>query len=310
LVLDVFSKRNRPQSAEPLVRDVLPEGFRIQASRILQRALGSKEIIGFGGEFFEETHDVWRIVHDQVAEEHGLHHLTGGSGNKRKDCVAYLCRVEAVAKALDLIEVGIRAAERIVPQIPSWLHPDLGITESAEDAIGELNARFGEHNLGYQYLGGQIVRVDSEYLHKEVSEPALQLLHAHGFDGPEEEFRSAHDHFRHGRLKEATVDALKAFESVMKAICDARKWSYDPRAQAKDLIAVVLNEGLIPEYLQTEISGLRNLLEASVPTVRNKMGGHGQGATTKPMPPHLAAYALHSAASNIVLLIQAHQALK
>jgi hypothetical protein len=105
------------------------------------------------------------------------------------------------------------------------------------------------------------------------------------------------------------VEALKAFESTMKAICDARRWKYE-RNTAKDLIAVVLKEGLIPEYLQTEIAGLRNLLEASVPTVRNKTSGHGQGSTPKPMPPHLAAYALHSAASNIVLLIQAHEALR
>jgi hypothetical protein len=66
---------------------------------------------------------------------------------------------------------------------------------------------------------------------------------------------------------------------------------------------------LIPQYLETYFSGLRQVLEAGVPTVRNKTSGHGQGATPTHVPEHLAAYVLHLAASNIVMLIEAHKAL-
>jgi len=313
VITDVFSKRNRTPSGEPLVRDVLPQVFRVQVAHIMLRALGDNdegERLGQGGIGTREVPYLWGYIHDRLAEEHGLFRLAERSGGRRADCIRYLCDVKDVDKALDVIELSFRTAQEVVPRVPHYLWFSLEITQKPEDAVSDLNARFGEHNLGYRYVDGQIVRLDSEYLHQEVSEPALQLLHAHGFDGPEEEFRSAHEHFRHGRLKEAVVDALKAFESVMKAICDAQKWVYSAKATASELITVVLKEGLIPEYLQTEIAGLRNLLEASVPVVRNKGAGHGQGATSKPMPAHLAAYALHSAASNIVLLIQAHQALK
>jgi len=306
VILNLFSKRNRQKPTEPLVRDVLPNEFRVQVSHIMLRALGANDL---GSRLSGDGVDVWRFIHDRVAEEHGLFRLDNNDDRPRVSCLTYLCGIKNVAHALDLIELSFRAVERLVPEIPLHLCPSLEITQRAEDAVSDLNVRFGEHNLGYRYVDGQIVRLDSEYLHAEVSEPALQLLHAHEFAGAEEEFRAAHAHFRHGRLKEAAVEALKAFESTMKAICDARRWKYE-RNTAKDLIAVVLKEGLIPEYLQTEIAGLRNLLEASVPTVRNKTSGHGQGSTPKPMPPHLAAYALHSAASNIVLLIQAHEALR
>jgi hypothetical protein len=50
-----------------------------------------------------------------------------------------------------------------------------------------------------------------------------------------------------------------------------------------------------------------DLLEGGLPTVRNKNAGHGQGPTPVSVPDYLVAYALHMAAANIVLLIQAHR---
>ena len=47
-----------------------------------------------------------------------------------------------------------------------------------------------------------------------------------------------------------------------------------------------------------------------MPTVRNRMGGHGQGKDRKQVPTHFAAFALHLAASNIVFLVESHVAKK
>ena len=57
---------------------------------------------------------------------------------------------------------------------------------------------------------------------------------------------------------------------------------------------------------------LRSVLESGLPTVRNKTkgSGHGQGKELINIPGHLAAYALHLAASNIVLLVEAHKSVK
>ena len=62
--------------------------------------------------------------------------------------------------------------------------------------------------------------------------------------------------------------------------------------------------------LASHFSGLRSVLESGLPTVRNKQGGHGQGENPVVIPSYLAAYALHLAASNIVMLLEAHKALK
>ena len=106
------------------------------------------------------------------------------------------------------------------------------------------------------------------------------------------------------------VEALKAFESTMKTICDKNGWSYPGGATAKTLVKTVLENGLVPKYMESHLPGLRNTLEAGLPTARNKKNsGHGQGLLRRDIPGYLAGYALHLAATNIVFLVEAHEAL-
>jgi hypothetical protein len=64
--------------------------------------------------------------------------------------------------------------------------------------------------------------------------------------------------------------------------------------------------------MQSHFTALRSTLESGLPTVRNRggRGGHGQGSDVVDVPDYLAAYCLHLAATNIVLLIEAHNASK
>lgn len=112
-----------------------------------------------------------------------------------------------------------------------------------------------------------------------------------------------------GRDKEAVAEALKAFESTMKAICKSRGWSYPPNATAKPLIEIMFNKRLIPAELQAHFGGLRSAMESGLPTISNRTSRHGQGPDPRAIPPHFVAYALNLAASNIVFLLEAHKAL-
>ena len=185
-----------------------------------------------------------------------------------------------------------------------------GITLTPDRAIENLNLRFREHNIGYQYLDGLVIRMDSKFAHEEIVKPALSLLNGAGFDGPAEEFLKAFEHRSHGRNKEAINEALKAFESTIKAICLARNWPVPSTLTASGLIAVVFERDLIPPELSAQFGSLRGLLESGIPTIRNRTSGHGQGAVPVDVPAHLVAYALHLAASNIIFLVEAHKALK
>jgi hypothetical protein len=147
------------------------------------------------------------------------------------------------------------------------------------------------------------MRTESEVLHAEVAVPALQLLHDARFSGPAEEFLDAHRKYLAGDNKDAVQAALKAFESTMKSICDDRSWKYSDRATAKELIGILMREGLIPPMLQTQFASLEQLLASGLPTLRNRTKGvgHGQGKARQTVENHLVAYSLHIAGSNIVV---------
>nr|WP_225225336.1 hypothetical protein [Komarekiella delphini-convector] len=169
--------------------------------------------------------------------------------------------------------------------------------------------RFREHGVGYQHESGEIIRVDSQIIHAEVVKPVLHLLSDPRFQGANEEFLQAHEHHRHGRYKECLVDCLKAFESTMKIICNTQGWIYQPTDGAKKLIDVCFQNNLIPSYLQTQFTSLKQNLESGVPAVRNKNGGHGQGSQQINVPQYFAAYQLHMTASTILFLLEAEKAL-
>lgn len=173
----------------------------------------------------------------------------------------------------------------------------------------ELNHRFKEHGVGYEYSEDQIIRIDSQLIHSEVVKPALRLLSESGFEGAHHEFLAAHEHFRHRRYKEALNEALKAFESTIKVIADVRGWAINRGDTANKLVKACMDNGLFPSYYESHLSALSNLLVGGVPSIRNKEAGHGQGAVVKAIDPHIVAYTLHMTASAIVLFVQSYKAM-
>lgn len=103
---------------------------------------------------------------------------------------------------------------------------------------------------------------------------------------------------------------LKAFESTMKAICDTRSWPYDAKATSKKLIDICYSNNLIPSFWHQHMAALRSLLEGGVPTGRNKLSGHGQGAVPTVVPDYIVSYILHMTGAAIVFLVKAEQELK
>jgi AbiJ N-terminal domain 4 len=228
---------------------------------------------------------------------------------KNQRCLAYMLTA-STDDALSIIELSFLVIDREVRAKYDYLPAECGVTQHPDEAIEELNHRFKEHAIGYQYVDGILMRIDSQFLHAEIVKPALSLLSAKGFEGPAAEFIQAFDHYRHGRNKEAVAEALKSFESTMKSICAARKWQHSPSATAKQLMDVIFDKGLIPAMLGAHFSSLRAAMESGLPTLRNKTSGHGQGPSPVELPSHFVAYALHLAAANIVFLVEAHKALK
>ena len=326
-VSDIFAKRKQriENAGKPVIYlyDQLPGPFRVQVAHILRGAIGSP--FDFNGPPYADPIYLtkvqwWSEIHDTLAREIGVFDLVTPKGpfgqeDRMAHCFQFVLGGEDVDLVLSLIEFSFglidttvrefvqqELSRRGLPAIGA-----MGISQLPDDAIQELNHRFREHAIGYQYQGGQIVRVDSQYLHAETVEPAISLLYNEGFEGALQEFLNAHKHYRERNNKEAIREASNAFESTLKTICDRRQWSYLQNPSASHLIKAVFDNHLISTEMQSHFNGLQAVLASGVPTIRNNYAGHGQGSEPVAIPDHLAAYALHLTASNIVFLVNAHK---
>jgi hypothetical protein len=308
---------------DPFQYDILPEAFRNQVIHIWEKTIGAFNKPSYRGGPIERArsqsmadhsfpNQAWKEMYDTFIEERGVSHLTTKGDNPFEQFKSYLLTadtdgaLEAIALTFRMINL-MRPGSRLRFDEAEYAISNMSL--SADAAIDRLNQRFREHGLGYQFVEGQVVRVDSGYMHAQATKPAMTILHEERFEGASQEFSSAHEHYREGRFKEAIVDALKAFESTMKTICEERNWAYSSTAQAKDLIKVVFDKGLVPSSLLSHFTALRSVMESGLPTVRNKTSGHGQGSTPLEVPEYLAAYALQLAAANILLMVNAHKSM-
>lgn len=283
-IIDIFSKRQkriRGEAPDVYQYDNIPHQLRVQVIQILN-------------DTNDRDYYVYERIHKVLSREYGVFTLSTRITRAyayNESVQDFFLSVSDVEKALDVIELLCQQLDRL---------------NSHED-INEINYRFREHGVGYQYESGQIIRIDSQFIHSEVVKPAMSMLSAKMYEGANAEFLSAHAHYRSRRYGDCLNECLKAFESCMKAICDKRKWSYAEEYTASRLIKIIFEHGLISSFMQSHFSGLRSTLESGVPTARNQLAAHGQGSKEVNVPEYIAAYAIHLTASNILLLANADE---
>jgi hypothetical protein len=304
-IYEIFSKRQkqiRGEVPDVYEYEIIPYELRVQIVHIWKDVLRTATS-GTYGTTYDHAHRAYSTFHNVLCREYGMFRLGNASEYIYQSVHNFFIRVKETEKALDVVEVSFQYIDKDVRDNPNgYFHPLI----SPDDAINELNHRFRERRIGYQYESGMIVKIESHIMHAEVVKPALIFLSDPMYKGANEEFLKAHEHYRKGGYKECLNECLKAFESCLKIICKKRRWHYDEKkAAAKDLIQIVFDNGLIPSFMQSHFSGLKTTLESGLPTVRNRQSGHGQGSGQVVVPEYIAGYALHLTASNILLLAKA-----
>jgi hypothetical protein len=305
-IFDLFSKRQkrlRGEVPDVYVYDEIPQHFRVQIIHII------KDVVGKDNYGYEWASNSYKFIHETLCREYGVFQLKEYANSDYEAIYDYFLKCDDHERVIDIIEVSFKCIDIYTRKNEYRWNTKTKI--STDEAIKELNGRFKEHGIGYQFESNEIIRVDSNFLHSETVKPVLQLLRSGKlFKGANDEFLKAHEHYRHTRHKECLNECLKAFESVMKAICDKRKWKYNQNDTAKKLISVCFDNHLIHSYLQSQFTSLRSLLESGTPTVRNKLSGHGQGTQSTKVPSYVSSYALHLTAANILFLAECDKNLK
>jgi hypothetical protein len=309
---EIFSKRKsallKQSSADVYKYDYVPKPLRIQIMHVWHEAIGNPNVTR-AVHVTETYHEIVQILRKEWA----VTALTPSNRYPYDKDYSYGELIERLHqetnadRTLDIVELGFVAIDRVV-RGHGWIN-ERPAEEIADEAISEMNSRFKEHAIGYQYHGGQLIRIDSELTHQEIVKPALTVLNDKAYAAAEAEFLKAHAHYRKGELSDTLIECCKAFESTMKIICAKRKWPVDKNATASVLVKTCLDNGLIPNFWQGHFAGLKNILESAVPTPRNKLGGHG--ARTTPghsVSEELAGYVINMTAATILFLTRAEKA--
>jgi hypothetical protein len=299
-IFELFSKRQKKLKGE--VPDVyqykdIGQKFRVQVVHII------RDTIGIEASYNHITNQTYADIHNILCREYGVFTLKEHERSPFAAIYDYFLNTNDYEQCIDIIELSFKIIDTYVRDREYNFRSAYGVTQTADDAIDELNERFKESGIGYQFQSGELIRIDSQIIHSEVVKPVLHLLGSEkSYKGANSEFLKAHEHYRHKRYKECLVECLKSFESLMKAICAKHSWSYNENDTAKKLIDICISKSLVPSYLQNQLSAIKMLLESGIPTVRNKEGGHGQGTEVTTVPEHLASYSLHLTATNLLFL--------
>lgn len=298
-IFDLFSKRQkrlRGEVPEVYVYDNVPQTLRVQLIQILNDGIGPDE------RYHDVSFSIYSHIHKTLCREYGVFSLVDNRYLSDWGAIAnYLLETEDIEQIIDIVELGLRSVDTIVRQ-NNWQY--IGCSTSPDHTIFEVNTRFKEHGVGFECVSGEIIRIDSQLIHNDVVKPALKLLANPKFKGANDEFLKAHEHYRHSRYKECLTECLKAFESTMKTICDLKGWKYETNDTAKKLINICIVNELFPTFMECHINNLRVILESGIPTVRNKLGGHGQGSIITTVSESTARFALHCTAASILLFVE------
>jgi hypothetical protein len=240
-VFELFSSRkkqaNNAGKADVYQYETIPHPLKVQIAHVLRDSMGN-----YNTYHNEAIVERWEFIHDTIAREKGVFQL-GSESSYESRCINWLLNANNTDDVLDFVEFSFRILE-FVDQVDTYSRNNQGIKVTSEEAISELNARFKQNGVGYRFENNQIVRIDSQYIHSEITKPALSLLQGKTFETANEEFMSAHRHYRNGEYKDCATACQRAFESTLKAICTLKKWDFDKAGRLSDLLKAVRARGL------------------------------------------------------------------
>lgn len=198
----------------------------------------------------------------------------------------FLCH-KKIKHDLNAIKLAFDFIRECADGYLAWDQAQVTASRKVLLAIEELNARFKQHGIGYEFSDNSFVRIDSQFVHGEIVKPSLNLLTYPDYSVAQEEFADAHGYHLEGNATAALNECNKSLESVLKVICAKRKWQHNPSDGFGKLLEKAIIRRSYSQALEYAFPALTNLL-AGVPKARNELSGHGRGnQEAVSTPPHV-----------------------
>ena len=299
-IFETYSKR-KTGLPEIYTYDTIPNKLKNQVYHIWNRFFNQQNIPMEHEKFVRN--EIYQTILEEEGEKKLYYNEHYVDNDPKRQVENYFDSLQDTDKILDVVEITFYFISRLYKFLIDQ-NPYLQIYYTDVKALEDLNSRFKENGIGYQLENGKIVRTDSKYIHSEITKPTLSLLINTRFLGANEEYLKAHEHYRHGRNKECLTECLKAFESTMKIICTEKGWIFNQTDTTNKLVQICFQNNLVPAFTQNQFSSLQNLLVSGIPTIRNKLGGHGQGQIPQRVDDEMTRYALNLTGTNIIFLVE------
>ena len=244
--MELFSNRDKPLP-DVYTYEEMPNKLKGQLTHIVEELC---DLV---------AHSTVQELHNLLLREWGRRAMVYNPRSPQDDIVEFMLGKNATSEhILDLVELMLRF----------WLILfKNGYREELErtnDNIDEINDKFRLAGFGYEFVDDRFIRIDSQLAHKQIVKPALLLLADIAYSVADSEYRSSHEHFRHGRYAECLVDCCKAFESVMKVICQIKYGVDKSKETVGSLVAFLKAQNFFPEFLGEHINQFTGMLTSTV----------------------------------------------
>ena len=232
-----------------------------------------------------DPHDNWTDnsttlveVENELKREHGWDEIPGSApGKHANDTSALHCLVREGTGhfVLDTVELAYRGM----------------VSDDAEAFQQEINKVLDIHECPWRLSGGEFFKLDRDFVGARLVSMAHDALVANHFTGAANEYAKSRQELCSGEVKDAILHAGKSFESVLKVLTGL------DRANANQLIQEMLNQGYFNDLPDNIRSGFTEQVMKTLPSLRNNLGGHGQGADVVEIPEIYGELAIQLAAS-------------
>lgn len=156
---------------------------------------------------------------------------------------------------------------------------------------GGINALLEAGDAPWRIVRGEFIRLDNEFIGSSVTSGALERIGAGPLAGATAEYAKALREQASGETKDAIADACKSYESTLKVVTGLGQINADR------LTRELLAQGHLNDLPEDAREGFRKVVLMSLPFLRNRLAGHGQGAEVVDVPAPYGALALQLAAA-------------
>ena len=186
MIFDLFSKRQKRLKGDIpdiYTYDTIPNELRVQIVHIWYDVLGNND--DYYG-YHQEVKSAYKFTVDTLCREYGLFclpsHTKYGDREYLTELTKFFLDIKDIDKVIDIIELSFKVIGHFTKDY-DYLYRNHR-EELIESSINELNNRFKEHGIGYQFIENEIIRIDSELIHNEAVKPALKLLNQKNYQQP------------------------------------------------------------------------------------------------------------------------------